>query len=180
MRKNEEIICKSKEIDKLIESLSVQILEHNPSASKKLAIVGIQTHGVTLAKRIKEIVSSRTGIDIPLGLLDITLYRDDLDSNPTRPVVKGTSIDFDITDRFIILVDDVLYTGRTTRAAIDELIDFGRPASIKLAVLIDRGHRELPIQPDYIGKRIETKESDFVEVVLSEETENDRVILIRK
>jgi len=154
-----------------------EILEKNKGV-KDLCIVGIRTRGVVLAGRINECIKQIEGHSLPEGILDITLYRDDLTLVSHQPIVHETLIDFDITDKKIILVDDVLFTGRTIRAALDALIDFGRPSSIQLAVLIDRGHRELPIRADYVGKNIPTSLSQNVQVVLEEiDKKSDQVII---
>ncbi len=145
-----------------------------------IAIVGIQSRGVPLAARLAHALRSRTARKIDLGSLDITLYRDDLSTVGTRPVLKATNIPFSIDGRTVILVDDVLFTGRTIRAALDELVDFGRPAHIALAVLIDRGHRELPIQADYVGKTVKTASTDRVDVRLTEIDGKDEVVLVKR
>ena len=144
-----------------------EVLEKN-KGGKDVCLVGIRTRGVVLAQRLKECIKQIEGAEIPVGILDITLYRDDLTLVDTQPVVRETSLHFDITDKKVVLVDDVLFTGRTIRAALDALIDFGRPANIQLAVLIDRGHRELPIRADYVGKNIPTSLDQNVRVVLEE------------
>ncbi|WDT75961.1 MAG: bifunctional pyr operon transcriptional regulator/uracil phosphoribosyltransferase PyrR [Candidatus Manganitrophus sp.] len=147
--------------------------------SKELALIGIRTGGVYLAqrlgKKIQEIEGERE--TVPIGELDITLYRDDLAQRKESPVLKKTHIPFDLNDRKIILVDDVLFTGRTIRAAMDGLMDLGRPKQIQLAVLIDRGHRELPIRADYVGKNLPTATDEKVEVLLEEAGEEDRIVL---
>ena len=154
-----------------------EILEKHKGAGA-LCLMGIRTRGVILAGRLKEYIQQIEGQDIPMGILDITLYRDDLTLVSTQPVVGETRIDFDITDKKVILVDDVLFTGRTIRAALDALIDFGRPSQIQLAVLIDRGHRELPIRADYVGKNIPTSLEQNVKVVLEEsDSHTDEVII---
>ncbi len=150
--------------------LAHEIIEKNKGI-ENLALVGIRTRGAVLAQRICSCIKEIEKADIPLGVLDITLYRDDLTLIANQPVVHETSIDFDITQKKIILVDDVLFTGRTVRAALDALIDFGRPSCIQLAVLIDRGHRELPIRADYVGKNLPTSLNENVQVLL-EETDN--------
>ena len=144
-----------------------EILEKNKGVDH-LALVGVRTRGVILAQRLKKAIKDIEGVDVPMGILDITLYRDDLTSVGAKPLVRETSIDFDITDLKIVLVDDVFFTGRTIRAALDALVDFGRPAIIQLAVLIDRGHRELPIRADFVGKNMPTSKSQNVRVVLEE------------
>ena len=145
-----------------------------------IAIVGIQSRGVPLAARLAHALRTRPKRHIDLGSLDITLYRDDLSTVGTRPVLKATNIPFSIDGRTVILVDDVLFTGRTIRAALDELVDFGRPARIALAVLIDRGHRELPIQADYVGKTVKTASTDRVDVRLTEVDGKDEVVLVTR
>jgi pyrimidine operon attenuation protein/uracil phosphoribosyltransferase len=145
-----------------------------------IAIVGIQSRGVPLAARLAIALGSSTGKKVEVGSLDITLYRDDLSTVGTRPVLKSTNIPFSIDGRTVILVDDVLFTGRTIRAALDELVDFGRPSRIALAVLIDRGHRELPIQADYVGKTVKTQRGDMVDVRLVEIDGKDEVVLVRR
>ncbi|MDQ3086258.1 MAG: bifunctional pyr operon transcriptional regulator/uracil phosphoribosyltransferase PyrR [Actinomycetota bacterium] len=152
----------------------------------RLALVGIQTRGVPLASRLKRLVAERNGTELPLGALDITFHRDDVHVRnggraPGRePVVRATSIPFALEGMTVVLVDDVLYTGRTIRAAIDALLDYGRPARVQLAVLVDRGHRELPIRPDYVGKNLPTARSERIQVELVEVDEVDRVLLVRE
>lgn len=154
-------------IDRTIKRIAHEILEKNKGI-QDLAIVGIRNRGAYLAMRLARCIEEIDKRKPPVGILDITLYRDDLTVIAPNPVVHKTEIDFDITDKIIVLVDDVLYTGRTIRAALDELIDFGRPRCIQLAVLVDRGHRELPIRPDYIGKNIPTSQSEVVNVRMEE------------
>ncbi|MFH1777820.1 MAG: bifunctional pyr operon transcriptional regulator/uracil phosphoribosyltransferase PyrR [Candidatus Omnitrophota bacterium] len=154
-----------------------EILEKN-KGTKNLVIVGIRTRGAYLAKRLSDIIREIDDGEAPVGILDITLYRDDLTSVANQPIVRSTEISFDINDKNLILVDDVLYTGRTIRCALDELIDFGRPASIQLAVLVDRGHRELPIRADYIGKNVPTSQDEIVEVKLKEVDKVDEVVIM--
>ena len=156
-----------------------EILEKN-KGTQDLCIVGIRNRGAILAERLNHCIKQIEGNPVPVGILDITLYRDDLTLVGTKPIVRETQINFDITDKKIILVDDVLYTGRTIRAALDALIDFGRPASIQLAVLIDRGHRELPIRADYVGKNIPTAQNQTVEVRLNETDGNEEVVITGK
>ncbi len=156
-----------------------EILEHN-RGTDNLAIVGIRSRGAYLAQRLAEGIKKIDGKEIPVGILDITLYRDDLTLLAAQPVVRKTEISFDITDKNIILVDDVLYTGRTIRCALSELIDFGRPKTIQLAVLVDRGHRELPIRADYVGKNIPTSQNETVEVRLEETDGRDEVAIVEK
>jgi pyrimidine operon attenuation protein/uracil phosphoribosyltransferase len=142
-----------------------------------MALVGVRTRGAPLARRLARLLKETTGVEPRVGAVDITLYRDDLTTIAPNPVMKGTDIPFSIDGRSVVLVDDVLFTGRTVRAAIDELIDFGRPARIELAVLVDRGHRELPIRPDFVGKVVATKREQTVQVLVSEEDGEDHVVL---
>jgi len=158
--------------------LSHEILERNKGA-ETLAIVGIRTRGEFLAKRLVQMIKDIEKTDIQIGFLDITLYRDDLREIFNQPVLKGTDIRFDVTGKNIILIDDVLFTGRTVRAALDELVDLGRPASIQLAVLIDRGHRELPIKADFVGKNIPTAFNEIVKVMMTEIDGQDSVLLVK-
>ena len=143
-----------------------------------LALIGIRTRGVTLAERLGAAIKDIEGRPIPLGVLDITLYRDDLTLVGAKPLVRETLIDFDITDKRIVLVDDVFFTGRTIRAALDALTDFGRPAKIELAVLVDRGHRELPIRADFVGKNIPTAKAQNVRVILDEADEQEDQVIV--
>ena len=159
--------------------LAHEILEKN-QGTKKLALIGIRNRGAYLAQRVKDCIEAIDKEKVPVGILDITLYRDDLTQIGPSPVVHKTEISFDITDKNLILVDDVLYTGRTIRAALDALVDFGRPKSIQLAVLIDRGHRELPIRADYVGKNIPTATNESIEVHLAEVDGVDEVIIVQK
>ena len=151
-----------------------------------LALVGIQTRGVPLASRLKRLVAERSGTELPLGALDITFHRDDVHVRdgvraPDRqPIVRATSIPFSLEGKTVVLIDDVLYTGRTIRAAIDALLDYGRPARVQLAVLVDRGHRELPIRPDFVGKNLPTARTERIQVELIEIDEIDRVLLVRE
>ncbi|PIU41443.1 MAG: bifunctional pyr operon transcriptional regulator/uracil phosphoribosyltransferase PyrR [Candidatus Omnitrophica bacterium CG07_land_8_20_14_0_80_42_15] len=163
-------------IKRILMRIAHEILERN-KATKDLAIVGIRNRGAYLAERIASYIKEIEGEKIPIGTLDITLYRDDLTHASGQPVVRETKIDFDVENKTIILVDDVLFTGRTIRCALDELIDFGRPKSIQLAVLIDRGHRELPIRPDYIGKNVPTSLKEIVEVHLEETDKREEVVI---
>ncbi|HSK09584.1 MAG TPA: bifunctional pyr operon transcriptional regulator/uracil phosphoribosyltransferase PyrR [Vicinamibacterales bacterium] len=155
-----------------------EIVERNRGVDR-LALVGVRTRGVPLARRLGDRLQEIAGQEVPTGALDITLYRDDLMHNPVgpQPLVRSTEIPFSIDNRTIILVDDVLYTGRTVRAALDELIDFGRPRSIQLVVMVDRGHRELPIKADYVGKNLPTSRSECVAVRLQEVDGRDEVVI---
>ena len=154
-----------------------EILERNRGTAN-LALVGIRERGATLAERLVKEIEGISGASVPLGILDITLYRDDLTAIAAQPVVHKTEIPFDVNGKRVVLIDDVLYTGRTVRAALDELIDFGRPEVIQLAVLIDRGHRELPIRADYVGKNVPTAQSESVEVRLTEDDGEEGVNLV--
>lgn len=166
-------------IKRILVRITHEILEKNKSL-EELAIVGIRSRGAFLAQRITHFIEEIGKTKIPLGILDITLYRDDLTALAQQPVVHKTEIDFDISDKKIILVDDVLFTGRTIRCALDALIDFGRPKSIQLAVLIDRGHRELPIRADYAGKNVPTSLKEIVNVRLKEIDKVDEVVIEEK
>ena len=157
--------------------LAHEILERNRGA-EYLVIVGIRTRGVYVAQRIINEIANIEGRHLPLGILDITMYRDDFRERLRQPVVQQTDIPFDIYDKNVVLVDDVLYTGRTTRAALEALMSFGRPARIQLAVLVDRGHRELPIKPDYVGKNIPTSIGEEVQVKMREVDDEDCVLLV--
>lgn len=170
-------ILDSNDIKRILRRMAHEILEKN-KGTENLCLVGIQKGGVILARRIALQIELIEGRQIEVGMLDITLYRDDINIKKEHPVVKKTDIPFSITDKTVVLVDDVLFTGRSIRAAMDALIDFGRPAHIQLAVLIDRGHRELPIRADYAGKNIPTSFNDRVDVYLDEEEKTDKVELI--
>ncbi len=156
-----------------------EILERN-KGTKDLCLVGIRNRGAYLAQRIADCIEKIDRESVSVGVLDITLYRDDLTLIASQPVVRKTEIDFDITDKNIVLVDDVLYTGRTIRAALDALMDLGRPKSIQLAVLVDRGHRELPVRADYVGKNVPTSQRETVEVRLVEADGRDEVVIIEQ
>jgi pyrimidine operon attenuation protein/uracil phosphoribosyltransferase len=164
------------QIGRALTRIAHEIVERNRGVAE-LAFVGVRTRGVTLARRIVKTVSEIAGEPVPAGALDITLYRDDLMRQPVgpQPLVRSTDIPFSIDDRRILLVDDVLYTGRTVRAALDALIDFGRPRVIQLVVLVDRGHRELPIKADYVGKNVPTSLKQSVQVRLAEDDGHDLV-----
>ncbi|HOJ77634.1 MAG TPA: bifunctional pyr operon transcriptional regulator/uracil phosphoribosyltransferase PyrR [Bacillota bacterium] len=156
--------------------LSHEITEHNKGTAD-VVLIGIRTRGVPLANRLAEFIKQHEGVDLPVGILDITFYRDDLSLISAHPVVHKTEIPFKISDKKVVLVDDVLFTGRTVRAAMDALMDLGRPKVIQLAVLIDRGHRELPIRADYVGKNVPTSQREIVHVKLKEIDGEDRVII---
>ncbi len=171
------VALNSEDINRALTRIAHEILEKN-KGSENLALVGIRTRGVYIAKRLIKKLNEIENIDLPLGILDITLYRDDLGTGLQNPQLKATDIPFPIDGMKITLCDDVLFTGRTIRAAIDALMDFGRPACVQLAVLIDRGHRELPIRPDYVGKNIPTSKIMRVNVHLVEEDKEDQVTII--
>ena len=159
--------------------ISHEIIEKNEGL-EDVVVIGIRTRGVPLAERVTTNLKEIEGLEIPSGSLDITLYRDDLTQIANQPIVHQTEIPFDITDKKVVLVDDVLYTGRTVRAALDALMDLGRPESIQLAILIDRGHRELPIRSDYVGKNIPTSQEELISVKLAETDGEDAVVLKEK
>jgi pyrimidine operon attenuation protein / uracil phosphoribosyltransferase len=171
------IIMDEKGVERSIVRLAHEIIEKNKGIDT-VALVGIKTRGEFLARRLAEMITRLESKPIRCGFIDITLYRDDLESRLDHPELKGTDIQFDISGIHIVLIDDVLYTGRTTRAALDELMDHGRPASIQLAVLIDRGHRELPIKADYVGKNVPTSIGEEVQVKLKEVDGTDEVVLV--
>jgi pyrimidine operon attenuation protein / uracil phosphoribosyltransferase len=156
-----------------------EILERHPDM-KGVALIGVRSRGVPLARRLARLLGEATGAPPVVGALDITLYRDDFTMIAAQPVTKGTDIPFSIDGRTVVLVDDVLFTGRTVRAALDQIIDFGRPARIELAVLVDRGHRELPVRADYAGKTLTTVREEVVQVMLVEEDGRDAVLLLER
>lgn len=156
-----------------------EIVEKN-KGTKGLVVVGIRRRGVPLAERLARFIQEIEGKAVPVGILDITLYRDDLTTLSYQPQVQQTEIPFDITNKLVVLVDDVLYTGRTVRAAMDAVIDLGRPKSIQLAVLVDRGHRELPIRADYVGKNVPTARKEVIAVLVQEIDGEDKVLIKEK
>ena len=169
-------IMSADDIRRAISRLSHEILEHNGGA-EDIIICGIRTRGQFLAERVVRKIQEIEGVQPPLGILDITLYRDDLQTIAKQPVVRSTEIPVSIVDKHVVLVDDVLYTGRTIRAAMDEVIDFGRPRTVQLAVLVDRGHREFPIRADYVGKNVPTSRHEVVKVQFQEVDEVDSVVV---
>ena len=173
------VVLDADQVARSLARIAHEILERNRSIDE-VALVGIRTRGVPLAKRIAKSIQDVSGHEVPTGALDITLYRDDLMRTPLgpQPVVRKTEIQFSIDDKRILLVDDVLYTGRTIRAALDALIDFGRPRAIQLVVLVDRGHRELPIKADYVGKNLPTSAAQSVQVHLAEIDGRDEVEIL--
>lgn len=166
-------------ISRALYRLAHEIIEKN-DGTKGLALIGIQRRGVPLAQRICDIIAEVSGDTLPLGILDITLYRDDLSTLSEHPIINGTDVPFPITGKTLILVDDVLYTGRTVRAALDALIDLGRPQAIRFAVLVDRGHRELPIRADFVGKNVPTSSDEFIAVHVREIDGDERVVIMEK
>lgn len=174
--KDKARILEKDDIKRTLIRLSHEILEKNKKV-EDLAIVGIRTRGAYLAERLAKTIEEISKHKLPVGALDITLYRDDLTMIAEQPVIHKTEINFNIDDKVIILVDDVLYTGRTIRCALDELIDFGRPKAIQLLVLIDRGHRELPIRADYVGKNVPTAQDETIQVKLEEIDGQDEVVI---
>jgi pyrimidine operon attenuation protein/uracil phosphoribosyltransferase len=170
------IVLNANEISRAINRIAHEILERNQGPAD-IALVGIRTRGVILADRLHKKIRKIENVEVPIGILDITLYRDDLGTGKINPELKKTEINFPLEGKHVVLCDDVLFTGRTIRAAIDALMDFGRPATVQLAVLIDRGHRELPIRPDFVGKNIPTAKNNRVQVHLKEQDENDQVIV---
>lgn len=177
--KDKAKILDKEAITRALMRIAHEILEKN-KGTQDLCLVGVRNRGVYLAQRLAECIKKIENKEIAVGALDITLYRDDLTLISAQPVVHKTEIGFDINDKNLILVDDVLYTGRTVRAALDALIDFGRPKSIQLAVLVDRGHRELPVRADYAGKNIPTSQKETVEVRLEESDGKDEVVIVEK
>jgi len=176
-RDKTKLIMNATQIRGAIRKMAGQIVA-DFSPIQGVVMIGIRTRGADLTKRLVREIEALSGYRMEIGFIDTTFYRDDVLTSGPKPVMKKTEIPFDLTDRHVILVDDVLYTGRTIRAALDALMDFGRPECIRLAVLIDRGHREMPIQPDYVGKRLETSEDESVQVRLEEEGEPDRVLIL--
>jgi pyrimidine operon attenuation protein/uracil phosphoribosyltransferase len=166
-------------MERTIVRMAHEIVERHPDM-KGTVLVGVRSRGVPLARRLARAIEKAVGVAPRVGALDITLYRDDFTSIAAQPVTKGTDIPFSIDGQTVILVDDVLYTGRTVRAALDELIDFGRPARIELAVLVDRGHRELPVRADYVGKTAGTTRDEMIQVLLDEEDGRDGVLLLQR
>jgi len=171
------------DVSRTLARMAHELIERNDDL-ERVALVGIHTRGVPLARRLRQLVAERSGVEVDLGAVDITFHRDDVlvrgGAAPLhpQPVVRGTQLGFPLGGKTVVLVDDVLYTGRTIRAGIDALLDFGRPARVQLAVLVDRGHRELPIRPDYVGKNLPTAHGDHVQVELVEVDEVDRVVLV--
>ncbi len=167
------------EIDRTLQRLAHEIVERSGGADN-LALVGIRRRGVPLAQRLAQAIQGIEGIQVPVGILDITLYRDDLSTVAPQPVVQSTEIPFSVDDRDLIIVDDVLYTGRTIRAAMNGLFDLGRPRRVRLCVLIDRGHRELPIEASFVGRYVQTADMEIIEVRLEDVDGQERVMLVER
>jgi pyrimidine operon attenuation protein/uracil phosphoribosyltransferase len=178
LREKSQIMSAS-EIDRTIVRLAHEIVEKNNGADN-VGLVGIMRRGVPLAQRLAKILGRIEKMEVPVGTLDITLYRDDLSTIGHRPEVRKSKMEFDIQDKNIILVDDVLYTGRTTRAALDALFDHGRPRRIQLLVLIDRGHRELPIEAGFVGRKVQTTDNEIIEVKFQETDNAEKVLLVER
>ena len=176
MSRKKKTIMTAQDIERALDRIALQILERNVQA-EDIVIVGIHTGGVFLADRIHRIIEKREKIRLPSGSLDITLYRDDWSRVSQNPIVKKTDISFEVEGKTLVMIDDVIYTGRTIRAALDAVMDFGRPSSIQLAVLIDRGERELPIQPDYSGMDLQVEPDQHIHVLLHENADVDKVVL---
>ena len=182
-RADGKLLLDADAIQRTLSRIAHEIIERNDELAD-VALVGIHTRGVPLAHRLRRLIEDRSGVDVDVGAVDITFYRDDVHIRGgeaplhAQPVVRATQLDFALEGRTVILVDDVLYTGRTIRAAIEALFDYGRPARVQLATLADRGHRELPIRPDYVGKNLPTARGERVQVELVEVDEVDRVLLV--
>ncbi len=180
----ERVVLESDAVERTLARIAHEIIERNPDLDE-LALIGIQTRGVPLAQRLRRLIEEFSGERPALGSVDITFYRDDVQVRGgeaplhAQPLVRATALDFALEGRTCVLVDDVLYTGRTIRAAVEALFDYGRPARVQLAVLVDRGHRELPIRPDYVGKNLPTARDERIQVELVEVDEVDRVLLIQ-
>ena len=172
------LVMDAKAVERALIRVAHEIVEKNKGA-ENLAIIGIKTRGAYLAERIARLIEQIEKVKVPVGLMDITLYRDDIQTKLEQPVIQKTEILFDVKEKVIVLVDDVLFTGRTIRAALDQVIDFGRPQNIQLAVLVDRGHRELPIRADYVGKNIPTAKDDQVKVKITEVDKEDSVSIMK-
>jgi pyrimidine operon attenuation protein/uracil phosphoribosyltransferase len=171
------VVLAEDDIRRALTRIAHEILERNQGTSN-LLLVGMRRRGVPLARRLAGLIEQFEGVRVPVGELDVTMFRDDLDLRGTRPMVHRSSIPQDVTDARVVLVDDVLYTGRTVRAALEAILSYGRPRHVQLAVLVDRGHRELPIRPDYVGKNVPTARDQEVEVWLREEDGRDEVVLL--
>lgn len=175
----ERKILDAEAMDRALSRMAHEILEKNQGA-KNVVLIGIRTGGVFIARRLATKIHEFEKVEVPTGIIDITLYRDDIALRSKTPQVRATEIPFSIDEKDVILVDDVLFTGRSIRAAMDAIVDFGRPQTLQLAVLIDRGHRELPIRPDYVGKNIPTSRREEVEVSLKESGKEDQVLIVEE
>jgi pyrimidine operon attenuation protein / uracil phosphoribosyltransferase len=179
----EKVLLEAEALERTLVRIAHEVIERNPDLDR-VALVGIQTRGVPLARRLRRLIADRSGEEVALGTVDITFHRDDVHVRGgdaplhAQPLVRSTQLDFPLEGRTCVLVDDVLYTGRTIRAAIEALFAYGRPARVQLAVLVDRGHRELPIRPDYVGKNLPTSRGERIQVQLVEVDEVDRVLLV--
>ena len=182
-REAAKILLDAAAVERTLSRIAHELIERNADL-EDLALVGIHTRGVPIASRLRAFVAERSGVLVDIGAVDITFHRDDVlvrGGGPPlhpQPVVRGTELDFPLEGKTVVLVDDVLFTGRTIRAAIDALLEYGRPARVQLAVLVDRGHRELPIRPDYVGKNVPTSLAERVRVELQETDDSDRVLLL--
>ena len=174
---DEKVVLDADDMRRTLVRIAHEIIEGN-AEGHELAIVGIHRRGAVLAARVHELVCELLDDEVPLGDLDIGFYRDDVAQRQDAPVIHASHIEFDVTGRTVVIVDDVLYTGRTIRAAIEALFDYGRPERVQLAVLVDRGHRELPIRPDYVGKNLPTARSERIQVELEEIDGADRILLV--
>jgi pyrimidine operon attenuation protein / uracil phosphoribosyltransferase len=175
--KEKALILDNAGIDRALTRIAHEILEKNKGA-KELVLVGIQRGGVHIAKRLAAKIKQIEGVEPPVGSLDITMYRDDLATRKSQPVPQATDITFDIQGKMMVLVDDVIFTGRTIRAALNSIMDYGRPHRIQLAVLVDRGHRELPIRADFVGKNLPTSAKEKVEVMLAEDGGEEKIVIL--
>lgn len=175
--KEKALILDKAGIDRALTRIAHEMLEKSKGA-KELGLIGIQRGGVHLARRLAAKIREIEGVDVPVGSLDITMYRDDLSTRKSQPVPQATDITFDVQDKLIVLVDDVLFTGRTIRAALNSIMDYGRPRRVQLAVLVDRGHRELPIRADFVGKNLPTSAREKVEVMLAEDGVEEKVVIL--
>jgi len=170
------VIADEEEVRRAILRIAHEIVERNKGTAD-IALVGIRRRGVPIAERIRQAIRGIEGVEVPIGTLDITLYRDDLATISPQPIVRQTELPFPVEEKILILIDDVLYTGRTVRAALDAIMDYGRPLAIQLAVLVDRGHRELPIRADYVGRNVPTSKREVIKVMVREEDGNDGIAI---